>query len=84
MKISRQEATKELKKRGYKPDKEGRGVWVAPNGDKIVWFIALRREGIEFDSSTWAPEMTRAKKEWEKKKRLAKLKNEQNNKKPHK
>ena len=72
MKISRQEATKELKKRGYKPDKEGRGVWIAPNGDKIVWFIALRREGIEFDSSTWGPKMTQDKKAWQDKKRKKK------------
>ena len=72
MKISRQEATKELKKRGYKPDKEGRGVWIAPNGDKIVWFIALRREGIEFDSSTWGPKMTQVKKAWQDKKRKKK------------
>jgi len=72
MKISRQEATKELKKRGYKPDKEGRGVWIAPNGDKVVWFIALRREGIEFDSSTWGPKMTQVKKAWQDKKRKKK------------
>ena len=72
MKISRQEATKELKKRGYKPDKEGRGVWIAPNGDKVVWFIALRREGIEFDSSTWGAKMTQVKKAWEDKKRKKK------------
>ena len=72
MKISRQEATKELEKRGYKRDKEGRGVWIAPNGDKIVWFIALRREGIEFDSSTWGPKMTQVKKAWQDKKRKKK------------
>ena len=72
MKISRQEATKELKKRGYKPDKEGRGVWIAPNGDKIVWFIALRREDIEFDSSTWGPKVTPVKKAWQDKKRKKK------------
>ena len=74
MKISRQQATKELEKRGYKPDKGGRGVWVAPNGDRLAWFIALRREDIEFDSSTWGPEMTRVKKAWEEKKEKRKKK----------
>ena len=53
MKISRQEATEELEKRGYKRDEEFLGVWIAPDGAKIAWFIALRREGIEFDSATW-------------------------------
>ena len=68
MKISRQEATKELEKRGYKPDKGGRGVWFAPNGDRLAWIIALRQEDIEFDISTWGPKMTRVKKAREEKK----------------
>ena len=72
MKISRQEATKELEKRGYKRDEEFLGVWVAPNGDKVAWFIALRRESIEFDSSTWGPKITKIKKEWQEKKRKKK------------
>ena len=69
MKISRQEATKELKKRGYKRDEEFVGVWIAPNGDKIAWFIALRREGIEFDSRTWGPTIQQVKKNGKKKKK---------------
>ena len=76
MKISRQEATKELKKRGYKRDEEFVGVWIAPNGDKIAWFIALRREGIEFDSRTWGPTIQQVKKEWQEKKEKRKKKKE--------
>jgi len=76
MKISRQEATKELKKRGYKRDEEFVGVWIAPNGDKIAWFIALRREGIEFDSRTWGPTIQQVKKEWREKKEKRKKKKE--------
>ena len=76
MKISRQEATKELKKRGYKRDEEFVGVWIAPNGDKIAWFIALRREGIEFDSRTWGPTIQQVKKEWQEKKAKRKKKKE--------
>tara|TARA_Y100000310_G_scaffold87037_1_gene83927 strand:- start:81 stop:311 length:231 start_codon:yes stop_codon:yes gene_type:complete len=76
MKISRQEATKELKKRGYKRDEEFVGVWIAPNGDKIAWFIALRREGIEFDSRTWGPTIQQVKKEWQEKKERRKKKKE--------
>ena len=72
MKMSRQEATKELEKRGYKPDKEFRGVWLAPDGAKIAWFIALRREDIEFDSSTWGPKIKQIKKAWQDKKRKKK------------
>ena len=76
MKISRQEATKELKKRGYQRDEEFVGVWIAPNGDKIAWFIALRREGIEFDSRTWGPTIQQVKKEWQEKKERRKKKKE--------
>ena len=76
MKISRQEATKELKKRGYKRDEEFVGIWIAPNGDKIAWFIALRREGIEFDSRTWGPTIQQVKKEWQEKKERRKKKKE--------
>ena len=74
MKISREKATKELEKRGYKRDEEFVGVWIAPNGDKIAWFIALRREGIEFDSRTWGPTIQQVKKEWQEKKEKRKKK----------
>ena len=72
MKISRQEATKELEKRGYKRDEEFLGVWVSPDGAKIAWFIALRREGIEFDSSTWGEPNSTNQKAWQDKKRKKK------------
>ena len=81
--LTRVEASKELKKRGYKKDDEP-GIWISPKGDKLAWYIAMRREDISFDSQTWGPEMTILKEKWKQKKRLAKLKNEQNNKKPHK
>jgi|TARA_R110000824_G_scaffold176629_1_gene355683 hypothetical protein len=71
--LTRQEASKELKKRGYKEDDEP-GVWLSPAGNKLAWFIALQREGIKFDSKTWGAEMVRIKEKWKKKKRLAKLK----------
>jgi len=71
--LTRPEASKELKKRGYKEDEEP-GIWVSPDGSRLAWFIALQREGIKFDSKSWGPEITRAKYEWKEKKRLAKLK----------
>ena len=70
---SRQEASKELKKRGYKKDDEP-GVWISPEGDKLAWYIAMRREDIRFDSKTWGAKMTLVKEKWQEKKRLAKLK----------
>ena len=76
MKISRQEASLELEKRGYKRDEEFLGVWVSPDGAKIAWFIALRREGIEFDSSTWGEPIRQIKKKWQEKKEKRKKKKE--------
>lgn len=66
--LTRQEASKELKKRGYKKDDEP-GVWISPNGSKLAWYVALRREDIKFDSKTWGEEMARIKKKWKEKKR---------------
>ena len=71
--LTRQEASKELKKRGYKEDNEP-GIWVSPKGNKLAWFIALQREDIKFDSKTWGPKITESKRVWKEKKRLAKLK----------
>ena len=73
-KITRAEATEQLLRLGYVPE-EYPGIWIAPNGDKLAWFIALCREGIKFDSKTWGAEITRVKYEWNEKKRAAKLKN---------
>ncbi len=50
--MTRCEATKELIKKGYTKD-EYPGIWKTPDGkDKIVWFLATKREGLSFDSKT--------------------------------
>ena len=71
--LTRQEASKELKKRGYKQDDEP-GIWLSPEGNKLAWFIAMQREDIKFDSKTWNSKITKSKEEWKEKKRKAKLK----------
>ena len=49
MLLTRAAASKELFKRGYRPD-EYPGVWLDPiNKQPVVWFVALQREKIEFD-----------------------------------
>ncbi len=70
---TRQQASKELEKRGYKKDDEP-GIWMSPEGARLVWFLALKKEDIEFDSKTWSADMTRVKNEWKEKRRLARLK----------
>ena len=47
---------------------------MSPEGARLAWFLALKKEDIEFDSKTWSAEITRAKYEWNEKKRKAKLK----------
>jgi hypothetical protein len=69
--LTRQEASKELKKRGYREDDEP-GIWLSPKGNKLAWFIALQRENIKFDSKTWGPKIAESKRKWKEKKRLAK------------
>ena len=71
---TRQQASKELEKRGYKKDDEP-GIWMSPEGARLAWFLALKKEDIEFNSKTWSDEVIRVKKKWLEKKRLAKLKN---------
>jgi len=71
--LTRIEANKELRKRGYKKDDEP-GVWISPEGDKLAWYIAMRREDIKFDSKTWGTKMTRIKERWKKKKLKLKCK----------
>ncbi len=71
--MTRTEASQELEKKGYTKDEES-GIWISPNGHRLAWFIALTREGITFDRKTWGSEITRAKYEWNEKKRLKKLK----------
>ena len=70
---TRQQASKELEKRGYRKDDEP-GIWISPGGDKIAWWVALRGENIEFDSKTWGAEMTRIKEKWKEKKLKLKCK----------
>ena len=72
-KLTRKEASEELRKKGYKEDNEP-GVWLSPEGSRLAWFIALQREGIKFDSKTWGDEIRVAKEKWNEKKRKAKLK----------
>ena len=71
--LSRQEASKELKKRGYKKDNEP-GIWISPEGSKLAWYVAMRREDIKFDSKTWSNEMTEIKRKWKEKRKAAKQK----------
>ena len=71
---TRQQASKELEKRGYKKVDEP-GIWMSPEGARLAWFLALKKEDIEFNSKTWSDEVIRVKKKWLEKKRLAKLKN---------
>jgi hypothetical protein len=71
--LTRIEANKELRKRGYKKNDEP-GVWISPEGDKLAWYIAMRREDIKFDSKTWGTQMALIKEKWKEKKHLAKLK----------
>ena len=70
---TRQQASKELEKRGYKKDDEP-GIWLSPKGNRLAWFIALKREDIKFDSKTWNSKITKSKEEWKEKKLKAKLK----------
>ena len=60
---TRQQASKELEKRGYKKDDEP-GIWMSPEGARLAWFLALKKEDIEFNSKTWSDEVTRVKKKW--------------------
>ena len=71
--LTRQEGSIELKKRGYRKDDEP-GIWISPEENKLAWWIAMRRENIEFDSKTWGTEMTRIKERWKEKKLKLKCK----------
>ena len=59
----------QARKRGYTED-EYTGIWRTPNGkDKIVWFLATKREGLSFDSKSWGPEITACKERWKNRKK---------------
>tara|TARA_R100000900_G_scaffold104077_1_gene80757 strand:- start:234 stop:449 length:216 start_codon:yes stop_codon:yes gene_type:complete len=68
--MTRIQVTEELIKRGYtKADYPG--IWNTPDGkDKIVWFLATKREGLSFDSKTWGPEITACKERWKNRKKM--------------
>jgi len=67
--MTRCEVTSELLKRGYTRD-EYPGIWKTPDGKElVVWFIATKREGLQFDSKTWGPKITACKERWKNRKR---------------
>ena len=66
--MTRSETSEELLKRGYVPD-DYPGIWKAPNGDLVAWFIAVGREGLTFDRKSWGPEISACKKRWKDRKK---------------
>ena len=66
--MTRSEPSEELLKRGYVPD-DYPGIWKAPNGDLVAWFIAVGREGLTFDRKSWGPEISACKKRWKDRKK---------------
>jgi len=66
--MTRSQVSEELLKRGYTKN-EYPGVWNTPDGGKAAWFIAAKREGLDFDRKSWGPEITKAKQEWREKKK---------------
>ena len=66
--MTRSETSEELLKRGYAPD-DYPGIWKAPNGDLVAWFIAVGREGLTFDRKSWGPEISACKKRWKDRKK---------------
>ena len=66
--MTRSETSEELLKRGYVPD-DYPGIWKAPNGDLLAWFIAVGREKFVFDRKSWGPEITACKEKWKNRKK---------------
>ena len=66
--MTRSETSEELLKGGYVPD-DYPGIWKAPNGDLLAWFIAVGREGLTFDRKSWGPEISACKKRWKDRKK---------------
>ena len=67
--MTRSQVTKELVRRGYTKD-EYPGVWKTPDGkNKIVWFLATKREGLSFDSKSWGLEIAACKERWKNRKK---------------
>ena len=66
--MTRSETSEELLKRGYvKGDYPG--IWKAPNGDLLAWFIAVGRERLVFDRKSWGSEISACKKRWKDRKK---------------
>ena len=66
--MTRSQVSEELLKRGYTKN-EYPGVWDTPDGKKMAWFIAAKRENLDFDRKSWGPEITKAKQERREKKK---------------
>ena len=61
--MTRSEATEELVKRGY-TEAEIEKLWSGNLGEKAAWFIAAKREGLDFDRKSWGPEILACKQRW--------------------
>ena len=61
--MTRGQVSEELLKRGYSKN-EYPGVWNTPNGEKAAWFIAAKKEGLDFDRKSWGPEILACKQRW--------------------
>jgi len=66
--MTRGQVSEELLKRGYTKN-EYPGVWNTPDGGKAAWFIAAKREGLDFDRKSWGPEITACKERWKNRKK---------------
>ena len=66
--MTRSQVSEELLKRGYAPD-DYPGIWKAPNGDLVAWFIAVGREKLTFDRKSWSSEISECKKRWKDRKK---------------
>ena len=66
--MTRSQVSEELLKRGYTRN-EYPGVWNTPDGGLAAWFIAAKKEGLDFDRKSWWPEITKTKQEWREKKK---------------
>ena len=58
--MTRGQVSEELLKRGYTKN-EYPGVWDSSDGGKAAWFIAAKRENLDFDRKSWGPEISACK-----------------------
>tara|TARA_B000000437_G_scaffold35774_1_gene23951 strand:- start:127 stop:465 length:339 start_codon:yes stop_codon:yes gene_type:complete len=66
--MTRSQVSEELLKRGYTKN-EYPGVWNTPDGGKAAWFIAAKRENLDFDRKSWGPEIAACKERWKNRKK---------------